>query len=194
MTTEKLTDSPLVWIDLEMTGLNLETDVIIEIAVVITDSSRDLNRLTTSADATEPDHLHLIIHQDKSVMDNMNDWCKEHHGKSGLTAEIPGGTPLAEVEKELIALAGRHYSPKTRIVIAGNSIGNDRRFIDRYLPEFTKLLHYRMIDVSSFKEIYREKYKLNFNKANAHRALGDIYESIKELKFYLSFVQIPEKK
>ncbi len=166
-----------------MTGLDDVQDKIIEVAVVVTD-----------LDFNELEAYHRVVFQPADVVAGMNDWCKEHHGKSGLTAEIPGGTPLAEVEKELIALAGRHYSPKTRIVIAGNSIGNDRRFIDRYLPEFTKLLHYRMIDVSSFKEIYREKYKLNFNKANAHRALGDIYESIKELKFYLSFVQIPEKK
>lgn len=166
-----------------MTGLDDVKDKILEVAAVVTDM--DFNILET---------LHQVVFQPQDVLENMNDWCKDHHGKSGLTAEVPSGTPLAQVEQGLIALGKKHYGPKDRIVLAGNSIGNDRRFIDRYMPEFAKLLHYRMIDVSSFKEIYREKYKIGFNKANAHRAVGDIHESIRELKFYLSFVQVPAKK
>ena len=173
----------LLWVDLEMTGLDDVQDKILEVAAVVTD-----------LDFTPLDTLHHVVFQTQEVLEAMNDWCKEHHGKSGLTAEVPKGTPLAQVEQELIAFSGKHFSPKTRIVLAGNSIGNDRRFIDRYLPEFAKLLHYRMIDVSSFKEIFREKYRIGFNKANAHRAVGDIHESIKELKHYLSYVQVPEKK
>ena len=88
----------------------------------------------------------------------------------------------------------RHYSPNDRAVLAGNSVGNDRRFVDRYLPEMAKRLHYRLVDVSSFKEIFREKFNIHQNKSNAHRAVDDIHESIRELKHYLSFVQIPEAK
>ena len=175
--------SRLLWVDLEMTGLDDVKDKILEVAAVVTDM--DFNILDT---------LHRVVFQSQEVLENMNDWCKDHHGKSGLTAEVPKGTPLDQVEQELIALCKKHFSSKTRIVLAGNSIGNDRRFIDRYTPEFAKLLHYRMIDVSSFKEIYREKYGLGFSKANAHRAVGDIHESIRELKFYLSYVQAPVKK
>ena len=175
--------SRLLWVDLEMTGLDDVKDKILEVAAVVTDM--DFNTLDT---------LHHVVYQPQDVLENMNDWCKDHHGKSGLTAEVPKGKPLAQVEQELIALGKKHFAPKDRIVLAGNSIGNDRRFIDRYTPEFAKLLHYRMIDVSSFKEIYREKYGLGFSKANAHRAVGDIHESIRELKFYLSYVQVPAKK
>jgi len=180
--TKKPDSGRLLWVDLEMTGLDDVQDKILEVAAVVTD-----------LEFTPLDTLHHVVFQTQDVLEAMNDWCKEHHGKSGLTAEVPKGTPLPDVEQALIALAKKHFSAKTRIVLAGNSIGNDRRFIDRYLPEFAKLLHYRMIDVSSFKEIFREKYNIGFSKANAHRAVGDIHESIRELKHYLSFVQIPEK-
>lgn len=174
---------PLFWVDLEMTGLDDVKDKILEVAVVVTDM--DFKPLET---------YHRVVFQPPEVVEAMNDWCKKTHGESGLTAAIPSGTPLETVEKELIVLIDRHYGAKDRVVICGNSIGNDRRFIDRYLPEMAKRLHYRMIDVSSFKEIYREKYNLGFAKANAHRAVDDIHESIRELQFYLSFVKLPEQK
>ncbi len=172
----------LFWADLEMTGLDEQNDHILEIAAVITDV--DFNSVA---------EYHRVIFQPQSVLDEMNDWCKENHGKSGLTADVPKGTPLATVEKELIEFCKPYFSPKDRIVLVGNSIGNDRKFIDRYLPEFTKLLHYRMIDVSSFNEIFRDRYHVKFEKKNAHRAVGDIHESIAELKHYLSFVNVPPK-
>ena len=100
---------------------------------------------------------------------------------------------MATVEKEILELIGRHYKPNDRIVLVGNSVGNDRRFIDAYLPEVAKRLHYRLIDVSSFKEIFREKYNVNFAKGNKHRAIDDIHESIKELSFYLSYFSVPPK-
>jgi oligoribonuclease len=167
----------LFWIDLEMTGLDDAVDHILEVAVVITDL--DFNPVA---------EYDQVVFQPQSVLDGMNDWCKDHHGRSGLTAAVPNGKPLLEVEKDLIELATRHFRNGDKIVLVGNSVGNDRRFIDRYLTEFAKKLHYRLLDVSSFKEIYREKYGIKFEKKNAHRALGDIHESIAELKHYLSFV------
>jgi len=170
------------WIDLEMTGLDDKTDSILEVAAVVTDVN--LNTL---------EEYHRVVFQPAEVLDKMNDWCKKTHGESGLTAAVPFGTPLTTVEKELMALAARHFTSKDRIVLAGNSVSNDRRFIDAYMPQFTQLLHYRILDVSSFKEVFREKYSLSFEKKNTHRAVEDILESIRELSFYLSHVTIPEK-
>ena len=170
----------LFWIDLEMTGLDEQKDSILEVAIVITDM--DLKPL---------EEYHRIVFQTNEVLANMNDWCKKTHGDSGLTAAVPKGTPLATVEQEVVALIDRHYSPKDRVVLVGNSVSNDRRFIDRYMPKFAERLHYRLIDVSSFKEIFREKYGIQVQKGSAHRAVDDIHESIKELAHYLSFVQVP---
>jgi oligoribonuclease len=158
-------------------------DRILEVAVMITDL--DLNSVAEYSQ---------VVFQPPEVVENMNDWCKKHHGESGLTAAIPTGKPLKEVERDLLDLAKRHFKHDERIVLVGNSVGNDRRFIDRYLPEFAGKLLYRLVDVSSFKEIYREKYGVKFEKKNAHRALGDIRESVNELKHYLSFVHVPEAK
>ncbi len=168
------------WVDLEMTGLDDAVDSILEVAVVIT----DLNFNTL-------EEYHSVVFQPQDVLDKMNDWCKKTHGQSGLTAAVPHGKPLAQVETELLELARRHFDMKDRIVLAGNSVGNDKRFIDRQMPQFAKVLHYRLVDVSSFKEVFREKYHLGFEKKNAHRAVDDIYESIRELSFYLSHVQVP---
>ncbi len=170
---------PLFWIDLEMTGLDDASDRILEVAVILTDVN--FNALET---------FHRVVFQPPEVLASMNDWCKKTHGDSGLTAAVSMGTPLPQVEKELLELVSRYYGPNDRIVLVGNSVGNDRRFIDRYLTEFTKRLHYRLIDVSSFKEIFREKYGLQFQKKNAHRATDDIRESIRELSFYLSHVTL----
>lgn len=167
----------LFWIDLEMTGLDDVRDQILEVAVMVTD--HDFNPVA---------EYDQVVFQPKEVLEGMNDWCKDHHGKSGLTAAVPAGKPLPEVEKDLIELAKKYFKPGERIVLVGNSVGNDKRFIDRYMPAFAQKLHYRLVDVSSFKEIYREKYGIKFDKKNAHRALGDIAESIAELKYYLTFV------
>lgn len=165
--------------DLEMTGLDEKTDRILEVAALVSDLEfKELGRLQE------------VVFQPQEIIDNMNDWCKKTHGESGLTALIPTGKPLAKVEQQLITLLDKYFSKNDRVVIAGNSIGNDRRFIDAYLPQFAKRLHYRMIDVSSFKEVFREKYKVEYKKQNAHRAIDDIGESIGELKHYLSFVKI----
>ena len=170
----------LFWVDLEMTGLDEAVDTILEVAVVVTD-----------LDMKPLEEYHRVVFQPAEVIAAMNDWCKKTHGESGLTALIPSGLPLAQVEKELLELISRHYGNKERVVIVGNSVGNDKRFIDKYMLEVSRRLHYRLIDVSSFKEIYRDKYGLSFAKKNAHRAVDDIHESIRELSFYLSYVNIP---
>lgn len=146
----------LFWVDLEMTGLDEKTDRILEVAVVITD-----------LDFAILEQYHRVVFQPPEVLEAMNDWCKRTHGESGLTALIPAGSPLAHVEKELCELVGRHFGATEKVVLVGNSVGNDKRFLDAYLPELAKRLHYRLIDVSSFKEIFREKYGLGFAKETA---------------------------
>jgi len=176
----------LLWVDLEMTGLDEKIDHILEVAAVV-----------TNAELKTLEEYHRVVFQPAEVLAGMNDWCKKTHGESGLTKAVPQGTPLGVVEKELLALCSRHFGDKDRIVLAGNSVGNDRRFIDAYTPLFAKRLHYRLIDVSSFKEVFRERWGVQFEKKNAHRAVDDIHESIRELAHYLSFVTVPppgEKK
>lgn len=170
---------PLFWIDMEMTGLDEHVDSVLEVAIVITDLNFEVK-----------EEYDRVVYQPQSVLDNMNDWCKKNHGSSGLTAAVKAGTPLAQVEKEIVELIDRHYAKNSKIVLCGNSVGNDRRFVDKYLPLVSPRLHYRVIDVSSFKEIFRQKYNVNITKKEAHRALGDIHESIQELKTYLSYVQV----
>ncbi len=172
----------LFWVDLEMTGLDEVRDSILEVAAIVTD-----------LDFKPVETFHQIVFQPLSVLEAMSAWCKKTHGESGLTAAVAKGTPLADVERELLRLLERHFDPKERVVLCGNSVGNDRRFIDRYLPETSKRLHYRLIDVSSFKEVFREKYGVKFEKKSTHRAVDDILESIRELQHYLSFVHPPEK-
>lgn len=175
----------LLWMDLEMTGLDENVDKILEVAALVTDY--EFNTL---------EEAQWVVYQSDEVLENMNDWCKKHHGDSGLTAKVKTGVPQDQVQLELIALVERHFGKKQGkegAVLAGNSIHNDRRFIDKYLPDFAKYLHYRLVDVSSFKEIFREKYAIKVDKKNSHRAIEDIYESIAELKDYLKYVQIPEQ-
>lgn len=166
---------------MEMTGLDDLKDQILEVAVVITDL--ELKPL---------EEYHSIVFQPPEVVAAMNEWCVKVHGASGLTAAIPGGAALGEVEKQVLELISRHYGKNDRVVIVGNSVGNDKRFIDRYMPALSKKLHYRIVDVSSFKEIFRDRYGVEFKKEEKHRAKDDIHESIKELAHYLSFVKIPE--
>ena len=173
----------MLWVDLEMSGLDEKTDHILEIAAIVTDY--ELNEIAQT---------HFVVYQPDSVLDTMNDWCKDHHGKSGLTELVRTGTPLAQVEAEILAFVKAHFGNKQGkdgAVLAGNSIHNDRRFIDAHMPAFANSLHYRMVDVSSYKEVFRERYRIKYEKKNAHRAIGDVQESINELKHYLSFVNAP---
>lgn len=110
------------WVDLEMTGLDDLKDHILEVAVVI-----------TGIDLKPIEEYHRVVFQPKEVLDLMDDWCKKTHGASGLTAAVPTGTPLAQVETELLALVEKYYTPNERVVLVGNSVGNDKRFLDRYM-------------------------------------------------------------
>ena len=163
---------------MEMTGLDPETDRILEVAAVVTDV-----RLKPI------DEYHAVVHQPSRNLSRMDAWCTYTHGRSGLTDEVKLGRKLKEVETRLIRLAHKHFK-KGKIVLCGNSVGQDRKFIERYMPRLTRLLHYRIVDVSSFKEVFRSRFGLDLEKGDAHRARADIYESIAELAYYLKFVRV----
>ncbi|AWP00547.1 Oligoribonuclease mitochondrial isoform 3 [Scophthalmus maximus] len=168
----------MVWVDLEMTGLNIEEDQIIEMACIITDS--DLNILAEGPN--------LIINQPDELLDGMSEWCKEHHGKSGLTQAVQDSKiTLEQAEYEFLSFI-RQHTPPGQCPLAGNSVHADKRFLDKHMPQFMHHLHYRIIDVSTIKELCRrwfpEEYKMTPHKKSSHRALGDIQESIKELQYY----------
>ncbi len=170
-----------MWIDLEMTGLDVQLDVIIEIAAIATDT--ELNVLDEGID--------LVVHQSDDLLATMVDVVKSMHEKSGLTTEIRSSSlSLEEAGARTLEYIKGHV-PKARTVpLCGNSIGTDRRFLDRYLPEIENHLHYRSIDVSTFKELcklwYPKAYSAMPNKKQGHRALADIRESIEELRYYRS--------
>jgi len=172
----------LFWIDLEMTGLDVEKEVIIEVASIVTDL--DLKPLTT---------YHAVVKQDQSYLDRMDDWNKSHHGASGLTAAVGSGREPALVEEDLINIVNQHYTDE-RVVLAGNSISQDRLFISKYFTKFNALLHYRTVDVTSWKILFNEKFKVKYDKKNTHRALDDVMESIAELQFYMGHVKVTGSK
>ena len=170
-------DSNLIWLDLEMTGLEPEIDVILEIATIVTDSQ--LNILAEGPV--------FAIHQSDHVLDNMSEWCIEHHGKSGLTKRCrESKVSLADATAKTIKFV-EAYVPKGISPMCGNSIGQDRRFINKYMPEFEDYFHYRNLDVSTVKELARRwkpEVLAKVVKTGAHLALDDIRESIAELKVY----------
>jgi oligoribonuclease len=177
----------LVWIDCEMTGLDLEVDELVEIAVVITDF--ELNVLDPG--------LSIVIKPDASALEHMNDFVRDMHTTSGLIEEIPNGKSLAEAEYEVLEYVLK-YAPTARTApLAGNTIGTDRMFIAKFMPRLDSHLHYRSVDVSSIKELARRWYpRIYFNapgKHGGHRALADILESIRELEYYrrAAFVDEP---
>jgi oligoribonuclease len=175
----------LFWIDLEMTGLAVEKEVIIECAALVTDY--EFRVLDT---------YEAVVNQPNIYLERMDDWNREHHSASGLTAKVPFGKTPDQVEEDLLNLLNRHW-PKIerkedRPILAGNSIAQDRLFIDKYFTRFAEKLHYRMLDVSSFKIIFNNKFDLKYQKQNAHRALDDIKESVEELKYYLRHFDVRE--
>lgn len=168
----------LFWLDMEMTGLDEKKCSIIEASAVITDLNlKPLDEYTA------------VVFQPPEVLASMDEWCTNTHGKSGLTAEVARGEKLSTIEKKLVALGTKHFG-KEKVILCGNTIGQDRKFVDLYMPSFAKLLHYRMIDVSSFKEVFRNKYNIEFKKKETHRAKDDIFESIAELAHYLTFIKL----
>lgn len=176
----------LVWIDCEMTGLNVEKDCLVEIAVVVTDS--ELNVLDPGLD--------LVIKPNADSLANMGDFVTEMHTTSGLINEFAEGHDLATAERMVLEYIQRWVSDPRQAPLAGNSIGTDRMFINRYMPTLDSFLHYRNIDVSSIKELTRRWYpKVYFQlpkKDGGHRALADILESIKELKYYRKTVFVEQ--
>ena len=176
----------LVWLDMEMTGLDPERERIIEVATILTDGN-----LTEIATGPE-----LVIHQSDEILAGMDDWNKKHHGASGLVARVKESTvTVGDAEAQTLAFINAHVGAKDRPVLAGNSIHQDRRFIRRYMPALEKRLHYRMVDVSTIKELARRWYPAIVakqpQKHETHRALDDIRESLDELRFYRQHVFAP---
>jgi len=172
-------DDRLVWLDLEMTGLDLSRHVIVEIAVLVTDGQ------------LEPldDGIDVIVHQPPEALAEMDDFVRKMHTKSALIGEIEASTvSLADAGGLALDYIRRHVPEAGVAPMCGNSIGVDRRFLDQYLPDLDRYLHYRSVDVSSFKELCRRwypgVYKQRPHKAETHRALADVRESIAEMRFY----------
>lgn len=170
----------LVWIDLEMTGLDVEKDRILEIACIVTDSK--LNIIAKGPN--------IIINEPDVVLAGMNSWCKDHHSKSGLIEAVKKSTySVDQAERDVLDFV-KKYCPERKCPMAGNSIYMDRLFIMKYMPTLNEYLHYRVIDVSTVKELCKRWNQNVYNssppKKLAHRALDDIEESINEMKYYKS--------
>lgn len=167
---------PLIWLDLEMSGLDPETCTILEIATIVTDGE-----LNTIAEGPN-----IIIHQADSVLAAMDSWCQQQHGGSGLTELVRNSTiSLSESEQQTLQFLQQYCLPG-KSPLCGNSVSHDRRFIIKYMPDLARFLHYRTIDVSSCKELCIRWYPAIVPpaKRETHRALDDIRESIHELRFY----------
>jgi oligoribonuclease len=176
----------LVWIDCEMTGLDLTKDRLVEVAVLVTDS--ELNALDPGLD--------LVINAPDDVLDGMTEVVAEMHAKSGLTDAVRASTlQLADAEQELLAYLKRFVPDRRSAPLCGNSIGTDRGFLARDMPELDDHLHYRMVDVSSLKELARRWFPRVYfaqpPKGLAHRALADIIESVRELAYYRKTLFVP---
>lgn len=173
----------LMWMDLEMTGLDPGQDVIVEIATLATDDDLEIV-------AEGPD---LVIHQPDEALDAMNEVVREMHAKSGLTEQIRSSTiSLEEAGEATLAFIREHVPEPRSVPLCGNSIGTDRRFLAQWLPEIEEYLHYRSVDVSSVKELakrwYPEAAEAAPNKGGSHRALDDIRESVAELRHFRATV------
>ncbi|GAA1847534.1 oligoribonuclease [Microbacterium koreense] len=176
----------LVWIDCEMTGLDLDVDELVEIAVIVTDY--ELRPLDPG--------FQIVIKPDASALENMGDFVRDMHRRSGLLDEIPSGVSVADAEFQALEYIQRFVPVEGKSPLAGNTIGTDRMFLAKYMPRIDRWLHYRNVDVSSVKELARRWYpRAYFNapaKDGGHRALADIRESIRELAYYRQAVFVPE--
>ncbi|NIR59215.1 MAG: oligoribonuclease [Gammaproteobacteria bacterium] len=177
--------SNLIWIDLEMTGLDTEHDSIIEIATVVTDSA-----LNVLAEGPE-----LAIHQNDEILAGMDAWNTEQHTRSGLVDRVRASTVTeAQAEDQTLAFLEKHAPPHVS-PMCGNSICQDRRFLARCMPELERYFHYRNLDVSTLNELvtrWAPQLMGGFKKESAHLALGDVYESIRELRYYREhFLKLP---
>ena len=160
-----------LWLDMEMTGLDPNTEAILEVAAVVTDMQ--------------------LVNQSETYLSKMDEWNQTHHRDSGLLDLVrKQGRPQNIVENELVNLCERHF-PDEGVILAGNSIFQDRLFIQKHMPRFFLKLHHRMLDVSAWKVVMTTRYRLKYEKKNAHRAIDDIFESIAELEFYLEYFKVP---
>ena len=176
----------LVWIDCEMTGLDVEVDELVEIAVVVTDF--ELRPLDAG--------FQVVIKPDASALANMNTFVTGMHEASGLLEEIPQGITLADAEFQTLEYIQRFVPQEGKAPLAGNTIGTDRMFLAKYMPRVDRWLHYRNVDVSSIKELSKRWYTRAYihapDKNGGHRALADIRDSIRELVYYRQAVFVPE--
>jgi oligoribonuclease len=174
----------IVWVDCEMTGLDLKVDEICEIAVVVTDG--ELNELHEG--------LQIVIKPSEQALANMGEFVTNMHTESGLITEISSGMSMAEAERAVMEYLKQWVTSERTAPLAGNSIGTDRMFLNRQMPAFDAYLHYRNIDVSSIKELTRRWYPRVYfqmpKKTGNHRALADIKESIQELRYYRKTVLV----
>jgi oligoribonuclease len=169
---------PIVWIDCEMTGLDLAADALVEVAVIVTDS--ELRPVDPGLD--------LVIAPPPGAVEQMQDVVRQMHTTSGLLEELAGGLDMATAQQQVLDYVRRWAPEPRRAPLAGNSVGTDRAFLERDMPELVRHLHYRIIDVSSIKELARRWYPRTYfqspRKNGGHRALADILESIDELRYY----------
>ena len=169
--------SNLIWIDLEMSGLDPDVCHILEIATLITD--KDLNILAEGPS--------IVVHQPDSVLDAMDEWCTTHHGESGLTDKVKSSDiSLAEAEAQTLSFM-QQWVEQGASPLCGNSIWQDRRFLIKYMPSIDSYCHYRNIDVSTLKELaarWQPELLSGYTKKGSHRAMDDIIESVEELRFY----------
>ncbi|MEV7121438.1 oligoribonuclease [Kitasatospora griseola] len=176
----------LVWIDCEMTGLDLDRDALIEVAALVTDS--ELNVLGEGVD--------VIIRPPAEALENMPEVVREMHTASGLLDELADGLTMAEAQEQVLAYIRKHVPEAGKTPLCGNSVATDRGFLSRDMPELESHLHYRIVDVSSIKELARRWYPRAYynspQKGGSHRALADIRESIAELRYYRETVFVPQ--
>jgi oligoribonuclease len=180
-----ISNERIVWIDCEMTGLDTVNDALIEVAALVTDS--ELNILGDGVD--------VVIKPDDAALAQMNDFVRDMHTRSGLLKELPAGKTLAEAEEAVMAYIRKWVPDVRKAPLAGNSVGTDRVFLARDMPAVVEHLHYRVIDVSTIKELARRWFARAYfqspAKLGGHRALGDIKDSIDELRYYREAVFVP---
>ncbi|MET4226133.1 oligoribonuclease [Oerskovia enterophila] len=180
------TNDRIVWIDCEMTGLDLGADALIEVAAVVTDS--ELNVLG--------DGIDVLITPPSEALEQMGDFVREMHTTSGLLEELPGGTTMADAQARVLEYIRTWVPEPGKAPLAGNSVGTDKTFLERDMPELVGHLHYRIVDVSSIKELARRWYPRVYfaspTKTGGHRALGDILDSIDELRYYREALFVPQ--
>lgn len=183
MTKPAFKPQQILWVDLEMTGLNPESDVILEVAAIATDW--DFREIATYEGVVQ----HDIVLLDEKLTANAAFWDTNPEARDGLLEQNMRGRSQREIEDEVLAFLDEHFDKGAPVLLGGNSIHMDRQFIDEYWPRLSARLHYRMLDVSAWKVVFEGKYKKKFAKPETHRALSDIRGSIDELKYYLKKVK-----